>query len=110
MLSNPQLVKNIRKKAAQSISNYRIAAFGFNRKGELVAKSTNRSRFCRYGGGLHAEMLVMAHARKKGIKTIFICRIDNSGNLLPIDPCKTCARKADQLGIKIISLKPGRKK
>ena len=40
------------------------------------------------------------------IKTIIICRVGNSGNLLPIDPCSACAELAGKLGITIVSIEP----
>lgn len=55
------------------------------------------------GGGVHAEMQVMLKGGP-GLKTILICRVGRGGDILPIDPCPTCKRKADELGIKIISV------
>lgn len=92
------------KKAMQSHCNYKVAAFGFNKKGELIYQSVNKHRFTRKGGGIHAEMEVMLKAGP-GLKTIIICRTNRSGDLLPIDPCPTCAGKADELGIKIKTVK-----
>lgn len=103
---DPQLLRRIRKKAAQSSCKFRVAAYGFNRRGELVSKSANLPRFDRKGGGIHAEMRVMQEARQKGIATILICRIDRSGNFSPIKPCIACQKKADELGIKIHSIEP----
>lgn len=92
------------KKAKQSVCRYKISAIGLNRNGDVICKSTNKSRFSRIRGGLHAEMEVM---KKCGLnlKTIIITRINNSGDLLPIDPCPMCKQKADELGIKIVSIK-----
>jgi deoxycytidylate deaminase len=56
---------------------------------------------------LHAEMRIMAQAKRKGVKTILVCRIGKSGNIRPINPCKTCSNKANDLGIKIISVNGG---
>jgi deoxycytidylate deaminase len=92
------------KKAAQSTCRYRVAALGFNRNGDCVAKATNLHRFGHKGGGLHAEMRVMAQAKRKGVRSILICRIGNGGALKPIEPCECCARKAAELGIKITSV------
>jgi cytidine deaminase len=101
---DPQVLKMIQKKAMQSNSKFRIAAFGFNKKGECVLKSRNGFRFNRKGGGIHAEMKIMQEANKKGIKTILICRVGRSGELRPIEPCETCQKKANELDIKIISI------
>jgi cytidine deaminase len=94
----------LRKKASKSISKFQISAIGLNSDGVCVAKSFNRPRFSRKGGGIHAEIQIMRVAAKKGIKTILICRINNSGNFLPIHPCCVCKKKAEELGIKIISI------
>ena len=91
------------KKASQSISKYKISAIGFNRKNEIVYKAMNQPRFARFGGGIHAEMKVMLKGGP-AVKTILICRTNDKGNILPIHPCKTCAQKAMELGIKIISV------
>lgn len=92
------------KKATQSKSKFRISAFGFNGRGECVAKACNQLRFSRKGGGIHAEMAIMQQANKKGIKSIFICRIGKGNDLLPIEPCSVCQTKADELGIKITTV------
>ena len=68
---------------------------------------TNKPRFGRYGGGTHAERLIMAEAKKRGIVKILICRVSKTGNLLPIDPCTTCQNIADKLNITIETV-PGR--
>jgi len=57
----------------------------------------------RFGGGIHAEMALMAQYRKN-IHHILIVRVGRSGNFLPIDPCEMCSAKAADLGIKISSL------
>lgn len=63
---------------------------------------TNRSRFNREGGGYHAEALIMAKAKKKGIVRILICRVaKNSGELRPIHPCDKCRAIAEKLNITI---------
>ncbi len=91
-------------KALQSCCTFRISALGFNKRGELVFSATNISRFDRKGGSVHAEMQVMKQAKRKGIYTIIICRTNNNGDLLPIEPCENCKKIADKLGIKIISI------
>jgi len=92
------------KKAKQSRCKYQISALGFNRNGDCVAKATNLSRFMKRGGGVHAEMRVMAQARSKGIVSILLCRVGINGGIKPIDPCETCAKKASELGLKITSV------
>lgn len=97
------IIEKALKKAEQSECRFRISAIGINKRGEVISKSTNRQRFTRKGGGLHAEMLLM-RKHKRALKTIIICRIGNGGDILPIEPCATCAEKAEELGIKIITV------
>lgn len=92
------------KKAIQSGCNHKVAALGLNRNGVCVYRATNISRFGRRGGGIHAEMRIMSVARRKGIKTILICRVGKGGSIRPIDPCEVCAQKAKELGIRIITV------
>jgi cytidine deaminase len=107
VLKDPELPIKMAKKAEQSISTFKISAFGFNTKGECVAKACNSPRFDRKGGGIHAEMKIMKAAMRKRIKFIVIFRIGKSGDFLPIEPCQACQAKADDLGIKILSLFTG---
>jgi cytidine deaminase len=92
------------KKATQSICRYKVSAIGFNKKGEIIHSSTNKPRFDRKGGGIHAEMEVMLKAGP-ALRTIVICRVNNAGDILPIEPCDMCQEKANELGIKIVSIK-----
>jgi cytidine deaminase len=92
------------KKAKQSTCTYRVSAIGMNKRGEVIYSSFNKSRFMRPGGAIHAEMEVMLKGGP-GVKTIVICRVGRSGDILPIEPCEVCQRKADELGIKILSVR-----
>lgn len=91
------------KKAQQSPCDNKVAAIGMNRRGEVIYKAFNLGRFERRGGGIHAEMRVMLKAGPS-LKSIIVCRTNNAGDLLPIDPCPTCQQKADELGVKLYSL------
>lgn len=91
------------KKAMKSICRYKMSAIGLNNKGEVIFKAMNRPRFVRYGGGVHAEMEVMLKGGPS-IKQILICRVNKTGNILPIEPCPKCANKARDLGIRITSI------
>lgn len=91
------------KKAKQSSCTYKVSAVGFDKRGDVIGTSINRSRFERKGGGVHAEMVLMARYGKN-LKSILICRVGRGGELRPIDPCPMCQKKADELGIKIISV------
>jgi cytidine deaminase len=103
-LTKTELIRLAVKKANQSVAVYRISAIGLNKKGEVIYTAVNKHRFNRPGGGTHAEMIVMLKAGP-GLKSILLCRIGNSGDLLPISPCVACARKAKELNIKIVSVK-----
>jgi cytidine deaminase len=91
------------KKAMQSQCRFKVSAVGFDNKGKLIGTTMNAPRFSKYGGGFHAEMRLMARYGKN-LKTIVICRVGNKGDMLPIDPCKMCQNKANELGIKIVTL------
>lgn len=93
------LLNRIRQKAQQSPCRIRVAALGFNRNGDCVSAKFNHYKLQGTGRGNHAEAMVMAEARQKGIVRILICRIGGSGNFLPIDPCQSCQRMADKAGI-----------
>ncbi len=104
MCSDTQIVERARTKAGQSICKFSVAAIGLNRSGIPVMSRTNRPRFNRFGGGWHAERLVMEQAKARGIVKIIVCRIGKKGNLLPIEPCAACQKIADKLGVKLVTL------
>jgi cytidine deaminase len=84
------IIQRAIKKAEQSTCKMKVAALGFNRDGVCVSAKTNKPRFQRKGGGMHAERLVMEEAKVKGIVKILICRIGKGSELRPIDPCPAC--------------------
>jgi cytidine deaminase len=92
-------------KAMSSICKMHVAALGFNHDGVCVMARTNKPRFSRKGGGLHAERQILAEAKRRGIVKIVICRVGKGGSILPIDPCSTCKKIADKLGVVIESIK-----
>ena len=98
-------ISKLRKKALQSECIYKIAALGFNKKGECVASSVNKPFINKRGGGLHAEEQLFKVATRKGIVKILICRVGRGGKLRPIEPCASCSKTAKKLGIRIISIK-----
>lgn len=93
----------LKKKALKSICHYRVAALGVGHDGRVVGCKTNRPRFNRKGGGIHAEMALMSRYGKS-IRRIYILRIGDSGRTRPISPCNACRRKAEELGIKIFTV------
>ena len=92
------------KVAQRSTCKHKVSAIGFDRKGNIIGYSHNIPRFCKYGGGLHAEMRLMSKYGQK-LKSIVICRTNVSGDLKPIKPCNACSSKAFDLGIKILTIK-----
>jgi hypothetical protein len=95
----------LNKKAKKSSCKWKISAIALSSDGAVLGRTCNKKRFTKKGGGLHAEMLLMAKYGKL-IKTIIICRVNKNGKILPLDPCPTCKLKAYELNIKIHSLKP----
>jgi tRNA(Arg) A34 adenosine deaminase TadA len=100
---NDAILKLAKSKALQSRCRYKVAAIGFNRKGDVVTTAVNKPLFASHHGGQHAEMEVLR--KKKGVTSIVICRVNKSGDLLPIDPCSKCFGVCNKLGIKIYSLR-----
>lgn len=107
-----EIISVLKRKAVQSPSKYRISAIAFNKKGNILGACSNS--YSRYGKensnkfmGVHAERRLMERY-KKNIKTIVIMRIGHSGIIRPVDPCRVCKSIADKMGIKIISVMPGR--
>jgi len=98
------ILDRLRKKARTSVCRFAIAAIGLDYRGRVIGSRTNRPRFVRKGGGVHAEMSLMLSA-PKSLRTIVIVRVNRKGELMPIDPCPACARKAAELGIQIRTLR-----
>ena len=91
------------RKASHSPLRYKVGCIGLNRQGQPIVYTSNSPRFKRRGGSVHAEMAMM-RLYPKVVRTILLLRVGRSGNLLPIDPCPACARKAVELGIKIVTV------
>jgi len=85
---------------------YRIVAAGFSKKGNLLGIETNGWRelpTTRKGTGKHAEAALMKKYGKK-LHTIYILRVGNALDILPIHPCEACKNMASKIGIKIIPI------
>jgi len=89
------------RKAATSVCNYKVAAVALDHEGSMFAYANNKPRHMRQGGGEHAEMVLMRRYGR-AISKILIVRTNKSGDILPIDPCESCAAVAKGLGIKIM--------
>ena len=90
------------RKAQSTPCKYKVAAVGYDREGNYVATTTNRPRFSRFGGSIHAEVEMMR--RYSQVTHILLFRTNNSGHLIPIDPCENCAAIAEKKGVQIICL------
>lgn len=90
------------KKLNKDLS-HRVLAIGFNSKNDMIGIKTNSFGLSTAkGSGKHAEReLIKRYGRK--ISRIVIIRIGRGGAILPIDPCETCLKVANKLGIKIES-------
>ena len=98
------LPKRLLKKATLSLCRYKVSAVGITSRGNILGYSFNKPRLQKKYGDLHAEMDLI-HRYGEKISTIIICRVNDKGtHLLPIEPCEKCAKVAEKLGIKIISL------
>lgn len=84
--------------AMRSDCVYRVAAIGLNSRGIIIGISTNTHRLV--NRGWHAEERLM-HRSPKSLSSILILRVGATGNILPIDPCKHCAKLASKRGISI---------
>jgi len=92
------IVDHIVKKASKSSCKYKVAAIAFDRNGNIIGIVSNSPRFSRFGGSDHAEMKLI-NRYGKNIKTIIVARLLKSGNIVRIDPCKTCSKHAKKLNI-----------
>lgn len=91
------------KKALQSDCNYLISCIGLNNTGDVIGTSVNKHGENGKGRGRHGEIeLIKKYGRK--IRTIIICRVNHSGDILPIHPCKNCKKLLDRMGIKIVTI------
>jgi cytidine deaminase len=95
--------KHAINKAMQSPSKYKISAIGLDHRGKVLGSTFNSLRFNRYGGGLHAEMRLIQRYRNN-VKTIILCRVGRSGNILPIQPCERCAKVLTKKNITVITV------
>jgi hypothetical protein len=98
--------KMVRKLPEEWRPTYRIAAAAFSKRGNLLGIEMNGWRelaTTRRGTGKHAEAaLIKKYGRK--IETIYILRIGNAGDILPIHPCEACKNMADKAGITIVPM------
>lgn len=92
-------IERLRRKASKSICRYRIAAIGFDMRGNPLCIKFNAPGFDRKGGGVHAEIAVIRHS-PKNLYRIIIARVAANGVFLPIDPCDKCMKAMSERGIR----------
>lgn len=98
--------KMISKLTREHGPTYRIAAAAFSKKGNLLGIEMNGWRglvTTRRGTGKHAEAALIKKFGKK-IDTIYILRVGNALDILPIHPCESCKNMASKAGIKIVPI------
>lgn len=86
--------------------SYRIVAIAFSKRNNFLGLAMNGFRDFMSDGkgkGMHAEMKLMKKFGKC-IDRIYILRVGNSLDALPIHPCINCSKVANKMGIKIICL------
>lgn len=77
---------------------YRVAAAGIDHRNRIIGIKVNSPKHVMRGD--HAEERLM-----REMPRIVIIRVNSKGEMLPIDPCVTCARIADKLGVTIEKIK-----
>ena len=88
--------------------SYRIAAAAYSAHGNLLGIEMNGWRelaTVRRGTGKHAEAALI---KRFGVKLrggkIYILRVGNAGDILPIHPCPCCASMASKAGVEIVPI------
>lgn len=86
--------------------HYKICAIAFTKRNNFLGIEMNNFRLGlsnRPGAGNHAEAnLIKKYGRR--IDKIYIMRVGNACDSLPIHPCENCAKLAEKYGIKIIPM------
>jgi len=77
------------------------------RRGKIISRGTNYRRFAPTDRSwrasyVHAEEMAIHMAGDVTGATIFVARVNNSGDPLPSQPCKRCSGLIERSGITII--------
>ena len=97
------MIERAIRKAQKSKCRHKVLAIGFNKSGDVVGMCNNIPRFREFGGSIHAEINLIHNYGYK-LRSILIIRVGKSGQLLPIHPCKNCAKVLKKLNIKVKSV------
>lgn len=92
----------IRVGLANRTCRFRVVAAGIDYRNRIISIASNRPRL--ETRGLHAEERVI-FTSPKTLTRILILRVGARGDLLPIDPCRMCAKLARDRGIEIVSIR-----
>lgn len=77
---------------------YRIAAAGIDNRNRIIGIATNRPRL--QSRSYHAEEVLLSRSPRSLVR-ILLARVNNRGELMPIDPCEVCSRLAKKRGVRI---------
>lgn len=77
---------------------YRVCAVGIDHRGRIISIKVNNPKHVMRGD--HAEERIMRES-PRSLRRIVIVRVNSKGEMLPIDPCETCIRIANKLGVTI---------
>lgn len=99
-MDNAILARAMRK-ASSSSCRYKVAAVGFDKRGNLLGILTSVPHLHKAGGSIHAE--VRAIQALNGLKTITLVRVTGASNnaLKPIHPCPNCQDYAKRHNVTI---------
>jgi hypothetical protein len=90
------------KIAKRSPCQYKVAAFGFDRKGNCIGFATNLSRFAKVGGSIHAEINLLRKVDISKLRYVLVVRSSDTGLPSRIEVCPSCKKVLNKLGIKIL--------
>lgn len=91
-------------KAAMRVEiRYRVVAAGVDNRNRIIGIATNRPRL--QSRSYHAEEILMSRSPRSLVR-ILLARVNNRGELMPIDPCEVCSRLAKKRNVTIERLLP----
>jgi cytidine deaminase len=104
MMISGDIIERAIRKAQCNRCRYHVAAICYDERGRMLGIITNRPRFSKEGGSLHAEIHALIRFYPR-LKEVVILRCSNkTGVLLPIHPCKTCKKTLEECGISIYTV------